>query len=118
MFNGPIPNGLIVDHEDGDELNNKKGNLRVIRQVFNTRNADKRMDNNSGITGVSKYGNGRGTYYWAARWTDNAGKNCTARFNIGVLGDTLAFEMACQHRTKMIDELNSQGAGYTDRHGT
>lgn len=38
-------------------------------------------------------------------------------FSIIKYGDELAFLCACEWRDKMIRILNSQGYGYTERHG-
>lgn len=38
MFNGDIPEGLIVDHIDNDRGNNKIGNLRLATKSGNNRN--------------------------------------------------------------------------------
>jgi hypothetical protein len=32
-------------------------------------------------------------------------------------GNDFAFELACNYRDKMIEDLNKAGAGYTERHG-
>lgn len=42
----------VVDHMDGDTLNNQRANLRAVTQVENMRNAIKRATNTSGYTGV------------------------------------------------------------------
>lgn len=49
---GEHPKGHI-DHIDGNGLNNRIENLRDANPTQNQRNACKRLDNTSGITGVS-----------------------------------------------------------------
>jgi hypothetical protein len=50
---------VLVDHRDGDGLNNQDENLRVCNSTGNARNASKRSDNTSGYKGVTlnKWGN-------------------------------------------------------------
>lgn len=43
----------IVDHIDGDRLNNRADNLRLVSEQVNARNRKMRNDNTSGITGIS-----------------------------------------------------------------
>lgn len=117
LFFGSITDDLIVDHEDGNPLNNRLDNLRLIPQPINTRNAKKRTDNQSGVTGVSYSSNGRGTWYWCARWQENL-KYKIKRFNVKDFGYDKAFHLACEYRKNMIKELNKNGAGFTERHGT
>lgn len=42
----------VLDHEDGNILNNRIRNLRDTTQSENNKNASKRKDNKTGITGV------------------------------------------------------------------
>jgi len=48
-----IPDAAIIDHIDGNPLNNRKNNLRVCTQGENTRNAKTRSDNKTGFKGVT-----------------------------------------------------------------
>lgn len=57
MFNGKIPDGLVVDHIDGDRTNNRIENLRVCTRAENSRNCKKSKANTSGFKGVSRSGN-------------------------------------------------------------
>lgn len=117
MFKGDIPKGMTIDHIDGDPLNNKILNLRAISQYTNTCNCKMSKNNTSGVTGVHLQDNKNGNIYYVARWTELSGKEKSKAFSINKLGIMIAFRDAVIHRQKMIEELNSQGAGYTERHG-
>lgn len=45
--------GMIVDHVNGNTLDNRRFNLRVCTQSQNIMNSKKRTDNTSGFKGVS-----------------------------------------------------------------
>lgn len=59
------PDGLEVDHRDGNGLNNRRGNLRVCDKPRNQANARIRKDNTSGFRGVSRK-KWRSQWRWAA----------------------------------------------------
>ena len=44
----------LIDHIDGNRLNNSIGNLRVVSYEESSRNVGKRSDNTSGVTGVNR----------------------------------------------------------------
>lgn len=113
VLHGLDVSGFVVDHVDGDVTNNKISNLRVISFSENCRNKKKLKSNTSGVTGVYL----RGTSRWIASWTEN-GVCRSKSFNILVHGNDTAFRLACEYRDSKIKELNEQGAGYTERHGT
>lgn len=53
MHNGPIPDGMEIDHINHDRLDNRIENLRIVSRQENSVNLSKRIDNTSGIVGVS-----------------------------------------------------------------
>lgn len=48
-----IPNKSMIDHIDGNPLNNKKNNLRACSNSENVKNVGKYTNNTSGFKGVS-----------------------------------------------------------------
>ena len=72
MAVGDIPRGRQVDHIDGDRMNNRISNLRVITMAENRRNMGRAVNNTSGHVGVT----------WSTR-----NKNWNAK--IGVNGRTV-----------------------------
>lgn len=55
MYNGPIPEGMQVDHIDQDKLNNKLENLRLATPQQNNHNSSRSVGN-SKYKGVYKAG--------------------------------------------------------------
>uniref|UniRef100_UPI0035C6FFE9 HNH endonuclease signature motif containing protein n=1 Tax=Serratia quinivorans TaxID=137545 RepID=UPI0035C6FFE9 len=57
MHHGKLPDGYVIDHLDGNGLNNRIDNLRAVPQSVNLKNMPVRTDNSAGCTGV----------YWCGR---------------------------------------------------
>lgn len=51
--NGPVPEGFVIDHIDGDIHNNALSNLRVCTVSENICNSKLFINNKTGIKGVS-----------------------------------------------------------------
>jgi hypothetical protein len=120
MHMGSIADGLVIDHIDGNPSNNTVKNLRVVTGAVNTRNAKRPSTNRSSAMGVSyQIQRRRGRTYenFVATWC-SCGVQHKKSFAVKKYGYDEAFRLACEHRAKMIEELNRQGAGYTERHGT
>jgi hypothetical protein len=64
---------MVVDHIDGDGLNNRRSNLRVCTHAQNRLNVGKRKSNTSGLKGA----------FWSkdkSRWESYITFNHTRRF--------------------------------------
>lgn len=55
MFNGETPDGMQIDHINHDRSDNRIQNLRMVTKISNGRNLTKKINNTSGVTGVSWY---------------------------------------------------------------
>lgn len=122
LHNIDLSSGDCVDHIDGNKLNNIIDNLRVVSFATNMQNR-KNKRSNTGVIGVIKVSmyNGNRTKlnsYFKARWRSSDDLEQNKHFSISKHGEAEAFRLACEYRKKMITELNAQGAGYTERHGT
>ena len=112
LTHGAIQESCVIDHIDGDPTNNKIENLREVSVTTNARNRKKNCRNTTGVTGVRFQANG----FESKVVVDGVSKY--KRFGVAKYGKDEAFRLACEWRQQMIAELNAQGAGYTERHGT
>lgn len=112
LFNGSIPDGLCIDHIDGDTSNNKIENLRLVTHKENMRNAKRSKGNKSGVNGVVLE-NIKGFEYWTAIWYEPDGTPARKRFSVKKLGDSEAFRCADECRKQAEDRLSH----FSERHG-
>lgn len=116
MHNGPIPDGMFVDHIDGNTSNNHIDNLRVVTNQSNCYNQGKRTNNSSGVNGVNFSDNGCGKFYWSAQWNEN-GKRQKVNFAVDTYGDSEAKRMAVEARKAAEERIKQSGINITERHG-
>lgn len=97
------------------------GNIRWETDEQQARNHTIQKNNKSGFTGVhvrSKFI--RGVYYdsFVATWKTLDGKTRQKEFSNNKYGYEKARELAVEHRRKMIEKLQQDGAEYAQSHGT
>jgi hypothetical protein len=110
-----------------DRIDNTKGyeegNVRWATYTQQARNKGSFKNNTSNVNGVLWDNKKHPTcekwsLYAKAVWnTLDTGKQCTKVFSVKTYGLMPAFLMACNYRIKMIEDLNSKGAGYSVSHG-
>lgn len=111
LLSGSLDSALVIDHKDGNPLNNKKENLRLKTQADNCRNR-KSANESVGVSqrllpsGVVNY-----TAYWAI---DGVLKSKT--FASSKYGHEEAQRLAREVRAQEIEKLRLLGFDYTDRH--
>lgn len=67
LVNGPIPEGMDVDHINNDRLDNRIENLRLATRSQNLANSPDRYENKHGYRGVAVRRNGK---YRGCVWKD------------------------------------------------
>lgn len=118
LFNGDIPENMVIDHIDGNTLNNSIENLRCISKKLNCLNKKKSKANTSGSTGVFRFKDRKDGYEGYTAMVIYGGRSITKNFYFHKHSEEEAMNLATEWRKARIVELNEQGAGYTDRHGT
>ena len=58
IAHGEIDSGLVIDHINGDGLDNRLENLRLVPRSLNQRNRRLSRSNRTGVTGVNHHKNG------------------------------------------------------------
>lgn len=112
LINGSIAEHFLIDHIDGNPLNNNPDNLRQVPADLNNKNKKIYKNNKTGVAGIYIRDN-----FYVATWKENE-KSRSKRFSMTKFGKQQAFKLACEWRSEQIRLLNEQGAGYTERHGT
>lgn len=115
VYHGVNIDNNIVDHIDGNPFNNRIENLRLCSNKINSHNV-KGHGRGLSQTGVY-YELTNGCEYYVGHYSDMNGKLIRKRFSIKKLGKENALMLAKSFRDDAIQNLNSKGAGYTDRHG-
>ena len=116
MTYGNINPEKVVDHLDGNPLNNQISNLELKTPANNLRNKLKSINNSTGTTGVTVE-TVKGLKYYRAFWQDLDGKRQSKRFSIVKLGEETAKNSAIEYRKIQLQRLREEGAEYTERHG-
>ncbi len=113
MVHGPIPEGMIIDHLDGNALNNRIENLACKTRGENMHNRKINKNNKTGFPGIAFNGSS-----YIASWVDHTGKKHRKSFSIRKHGN-LAIVLAIELREGKLRELNEKyDLKYTDRHFT
>ena len=115
----PISTERVIDHIDGNSLNNNISNLREVPQWINSKNTVRTCKSNTGVSGVTRTRRKKLNYNcYIASWYDINSNLKSKEFSANKHGEDEAFRLACEWRKEQIRLLNEQGAGYTERHGT
>lgn len=98
---GDMPAG-VVDHIDGDGLNNAWANLRDVDDTQSARNRSLRVTNKSGVSGVHFHKR-------MGMWQVNIADGCGGKKTVGSFHDF--FEAVCARKSAEND------ANYHENHG-
>lgn len=112
--------GKQIDHIDGNPLNNRIENLRLVPKELNARNQKRQHNSKTGINGVvycellTKKGTPTSRY---TATVYKGGKRVSKTFSVRKYGKEAAKSMAIAWREREIKKLKEEGYGYTKRHG-
>lgn len=116
LFYGSVDKNLVIDHIDGNPLNNNIANLRLVTLSENLRNKSILYRNKSGVTGVYFQGTNGCPNYTGKCSIGN--KHFSRSFSVSKYGEEQAKQLAVTWRKNKLKEFEQQGIFYSDRHGT
>lgn len=117
LFN-EISQDKVIDHIDGNALNNRIENLREVTQYINSKNTSRKIKSNTNFTGVSRVQRKHLKFaQFIAYYKDLDGNHVSKEFSNYKMSEEEALRLAKEWRSTQIALLNDQGAGYTSRHG-
>jgi hypothetical protein len=93
-------NGKVVDHQDGNPLNNRRDNLRLCTQQQNVRNSRKKSKNKSGFKGVIRYHN-----KWLAQIHSDGCRMMLGQYD-SIIEAAKAYDRAASELHKEFSKLN------------
>lgn len=108
-----------IIHETEDQLNEArqkrktrqqrmldfKDSLKKVKEVPTGHNIQ--TNNKSGVNGISSRNTSNGIT-WTAQWIDEEGRKRSKSFPAQKFGNDEAFQMACDYRQKMLDEMEDK----------
>lgn len=109
---GRIPDGYFADHIDGDPLNNRRGNLRIVTPEQNAANAKSR-GGTSMYRGVFE---NKGTGKWVAQISKAGQRQCLGTF-LSEQAAAKAYDDAAKEIHGEFARLNFEPVQNSGRHG-
>lgn len=81
LHNGAIPSGLVVDHINGNRIDNRIENLQLLTDRQNAAKIKSNKSNTSGFRGVREMPSGKNARRWAAQVRFNKKQLHLGRFS-------------------------------------
>ena len=107
----------VIDHLDGNPHNNLISNLQSKSYAENSRNRKKASNNTTGHTGIC-WNKTKTSEGYRSRFNNLSGNRISKFFTLGTYKTKEnALEAAIKWRNEQLQELNKNGANYTERHG-
>lgn len=113
LFNGEIPDKMVVDHLNGDPYDNKINNLKLKTIKHNSQNKKLHTKNITGVAGVTLFKTRKYEYVQSTVIVN--GVTTRKFYSILKLGYDLALKKAIEWRENEIQKLNSSPEDYFDR---
>ena len=115
---GSIPDGMVIDHLNGNPWDNRIENLSCKSQRHNLQNSIRNFKSNTGIKGVrlATMNDGKNFYIEARVFGQKLNKYSSIRFSLEDFSYEDALEKATAWRRSEMEKLNGNGEQYTERH--
>ncbi len=116
LHNGKIDPSLMIDHIDGNPLNNRIDNLRLVTASVNAQNQRLKKSNVSGVPGVYPSG-AKGYITWHVSINVKGHKQIKKQFSSKIYGEESAKILAIDYAIHARRQLNARGiANFSERH--